>query len=916
MTSLRTGRLSRNGLVRARFAVILAVVVLCGLVVVTGVAGVAAGDSSGSPESGAPAALGSNVVLLSDQSCDPDEDAVVVRFEDEHVVSGAAADDCPSDPHITTDDGHNTRLVVTDGIVQTETGERVLADGNEIHQLDDADPDLVVADGDFVNSSLVVGEDGRIVLEDDEDVALRTDDSRADVVFSDDPELDVTITETNSPGEGEQLDVTVEIDYVGYYDVSEDLQLKVDNGTGPELVATTGIDLEQRETKTVTLEYETQLGDASGLEVIAFANNVEDQTEVNVDRAGVFVEIIDSNRPAEGDELEVTAEIERVGDLERHDYDDPYLIEFFVDDARVSGKAVDPLDSGSSTTETFTYQTVEGDGPEIEATIDGIRGDSDTKSLEVVSESAHEGGVYVNITDSNAPEEGDDLEVTAEIGHDDLPDGDHEYQIEFLVDGSVEDTTNVTLSGPGSDTVTETFSYETDVGDAPRIDVDVTSPGDDDSTRPRIYGSGFQVEIIDTNAPVNESERLRATVTIENTGDVAGEQNVRLIVDQAADDPRRTVRSVRDNATVSLDAPEVTTERFSFETTDRDPSMVELIVRSENDEDRINATVRPDSPFFEISEADVPSSVAPGEEMSFDTVISNVGSQPGTQYVDIEFAGESAHIDRVSLDAIEETSVSSAVTAPDDPGTYEYTIRTANDTVEGTIDVGGSSADDDDDGSSSDSDSDDGSETDGESTDTETETETASETETSPADDDRSWLWLLLLFGTFGVLCAVPVWLVYRNDPDDFPPEPAEIPTALQEETAAIGAAGNEKLTSLKATDVDSLVTALKAVDAAAIVAAAKRAVGLGTGTLIVQNELPKPTTVRIRCQTADDTVLLEDLTLDPDERRELGSLPTSNQFKVGAGVEDITSHEEVFDRKNGNVGVVLRPEGIVIGNW
>ncbi|MCW8173470.1 hypothetical protein D8S78_22525 [Natrialba swarupiae] len=304
--------------------------------------------------------------------------------------------------------------------------------------------------------------------------------------------------------------------------------------------------------------------------------------------------------------------------------------------SRVSSRAVDPVGGSSSTTETFTYSTSEGDGPDVDVGLTVFDGDIsddpewhnrvDHRTVPVVSEDAYKQEATVNLTSWNAPEEGDDLELTADIEHDDLPDGSHTVPVVFYANGETIEERSVALSGPGSDSVSESFTYETTQGDAPDVTAGVRTPGDRQSESVRVFGSGFQVEILETNAPVNESERMQATVAIQNIGDIADAQDVRLIVDRAGDDPDNRLERRQDNASINLGVGETTTEQFSYRTGSNEPPVVDLIARSENDEDRVTATVRPDAPRFEVTEIELPESAEAGEEVPITAEITNEGA--------------------------------------------------------------------------------------------------------------------------------------------------------------------------------------------------------------------------------------------------------------------------------------------------
>ncbi|WP_092905250.1 COG1470 family protein [Halostagnicola kamekurae] len=103
---------------------------------------------------------------------------------------------------------------------------------------------------------------------------------------------------------------------------------------------------------------------------------------------------------------------------------------------------------------------------------------------------------------------------------------------------------------------------------------------------------------------------------------------------------------------------------------------------------------------------------------------------------------------------------------------------------------------------------------------------------------------------------------------------------------------------------------------ASAIVARAQQTVrGIigGGDTVVVENGLSRDATVRLRVRNSDEVVFLEDLTLADGEQREFRCLPDSGEFEVGAGVDDIDSHAEVFQTKPNGVGVRLEPDGISI---
>ncbi|WP_230198692.1 hypothetical protein [Halopiger djelfimassiliensis] len=837
------------------------------------VAGVAATSSPSLLSSGS----------IADQSTNTSETHVVVRFADDHVVTETVADETPSDPNVTAG---GERLVVVDGVVETEDGDAIEVDGNQV-RVAETDPNLVVTDGNVLNDTMEVDRsDNGIVKTVEGGSPVRTEDGTA-VRFTGYDETDFVpnITDVNRPGEGETLSVTAEFENTEYGEATRDVTLQLLEDGAKRANVTSDVSLAAGESTTKTFEYETTAGDhgIDELEVVVDYDGNVDSEPVTIDEAATLVSITDWTQPAAGDELEVTAEIDRRGNYPEGTQE--FLIELRVDDSHVTTKPVE-LAPGGKAVETFSYETSEADSPRVDVELKS-GDDADTATIDVLGQATHEESVSATIVDRNLPNEGEDLEITGQIEYTGVvPDDPQEYPIELYVDGDLADEKTVTLHG--DEVVTETFTYRTESGDAPRVDVDLVSPGDGDSARPRVNGSGFDVRIESINAPVNASERLEAVVSIENTGDVAGKQNVRMRIDSAIDDPDRTVRHVRDRTTVSLEVGERTTERLSYRTSSADTPKVEVAVLSDDAEAVRNATVRAKAPRFGVHRTAAEYAEQSGE-LTLSADINNTGTEPGDQYVEFLLDGEVVYVDRVVLDPWAEKTVSTTI-EPDGLGAYDFEVVTENETASDVAAVGVKPDDEPEpDSDAAPNDSADG------------------EVDPDDESDESSLPWWLLFPGILVVVVSAVVVLVYRHDPDEFPPDPADVPTAVREEASASAAAAKRHATRL--------VAALKAGDTDAVLAAVKTLVGLGTGTLIVQNDLPKETTVRVRCQTAEETVLLEDLQLRPEERRDLGSLPNVDQFKVGAGVEDITAHEEVFQGISGDVGVVLRAEGIVIAN-
>ncbi|WP_152031303.1 hypothetical protein [Natrarchaeobaculum aegyptiacum] len=808
---------------------------------------------------------------------DASDDEVVVRFNGDVVTSkSVSSDEVPENPHLTVGD-EDGDLVEIDGDELKAGDEPVTADNNTVRVRSD-DPDLVVTTRNVVNDTIVVDDDGNVTTEESE---VQLEAGGEPIVYPDYDQYYYSVQDISADdaiGEGEDLELTVELWNTKFADGDEEeveIQL-VDGGSEP---TSRNVSLEGGEREDLSFTHETAWGDsdATAVEVDVLENGTTgQQLGLSISEAKVVVDDIDTNTPVAGDDLIISADLVRFG---TYPDGDDYIIDFYVDGERAGDTTVS-IPPGSEQTVEFPYETSKNDTTLDVAVDTGDHSDSTTASI--LSQPFLENNLEAMIVDRNWPDEGENLTLTTFVQYQDEdiePESPQEYPIELYVEGELVDSHTARLE-PDDPFDRFELVYETQPGDAPRVDAEVRSPGAGDTAQPRINGSGFEVSIVEIDDPVNESDRLTTIAQIENTGDITDEQDVRLRIDSGYGDPDRTSREVVDNATVELGPGHRTTERFTYRTNADDVPIVEVAIISGDDEALGNATVRAAEPWFDVSETTVEHDEVT-DEVTLSAAVNNTGLETDEQYVEFIVDGEVVHIDRVSLGPWEERVLSTTIDAPA-PGSYDFSVVTddVEEVATGAVTVDDPSAGPADDG------------VDDEIDDTE-----------PPADDDDGLPWYLVALGVLGVLASVFVLVVYRNDPENFPPDAATL--QQQARSAAQTASARASV----------LVAAIKSGDPGAIAAALKRMVGLGAGSLIVQNELPREALVRVRCQTADDTVVLEDLELAPNERRELGSLPDAGEFTVGAGVEDITAHQEAFSSVSGDVGVVLKAEGILIAN-
>ena len=174
-------------------------------------------------------------------------------------------------------------------------------------------------------------------------------------------EFTVTIQDTNEPVEGDTIDVTAEIENVGDAEATQTVELDAgDLGTD-----STAVTLGAGETSEVTLTVGTAAGDAGDHTVTVASDANEDSAGVTVLAAADFaVTITDTNEPDAGEDIEVTFEVENVGDVEATQTLD------LTTAPDIGGSSTEvTLDGGESAVETLTVGTETDDDGEYTVTV-------------------------------------------------------------------------------------------------------------------------------------------------------------------------------------------------------------------------------------------------------------------------------------------------------------------------------------------------------------------------------------------------------------------------------------------------------------------------------------------------------------------------------------------------------------------
>jgi hypothetical protein len=178
----------------------------------------------------------------------------------------------------------------------------------------------------------------------------------------------------------------------------------------------------------------------------------------------------------------------------------------------------------------------------------------------------------VRITDVNDPViEGEPLDVDYTVENTGGEGGTQ--NVRFLVDGEEINEREVNLTS--GEQVTGSFTYQTEQGDSPNVDVRVESDDDFDTRTATVNAPAqFDVSITNVNEPITEGEDLNVDYTVENTGDETDTQTIELL---DFDD------QVVDSIEVTLDGGETTSGTLTWSTAVGDAESDEITVRSEDD---------------------------------------------------------------------------------------------------------------------------------------------------------------------------------------------------------------------------------------------------------------------------------------------------------------------------------------------
>ena len=565
---------------------------------------------------------------------DAGEYEATAESEDDSASTTVVVEEAPDAAFFAVDVSTNSPIEVG------ETAE-VVADVENTGELEGTQDVTVSLDGEETTETLTLEADESASVELEAQIdepgtyeasaASANDSDTAELVVLEPANFDVAIDADESVTEGETVDVEATVENTGEVEDTQDVTVAIADEETTESVA-----LDAGDSETVDLAWETEAGDAG--EYVATAESEDDSASTTVvveeaPDAAHFAVDVSTNSPIEvGETAEVVADVENTGEQEG------------TQDVSVS------LD-GEETTQTLTLEADESASVELEAQIDepgtyeasaASANDSDTEEF-VVLEPAH---FDVEVSVDSPIEAGETAEVVADIENT----GEVEDTQDVSVSVADEETTeSVTLEGAESDAVT--LEWETTADDAGTYDA--TAASDDDSDTAELVvlePAHFDVEITETNEPVEEEETLEVSADIENTGEVEDTQDIVLDIDGDA----------VDETSLTLEGAESDSVTLEWETEADDAGEYTATVSSDDDSDSADVEVEePLEPaFFAVDIVDTNSPVTIDEHVEVTAEIENTGDESADQIVELTFYPDEESIGDEEPPAIDSTIVS------------------------------------------------------------------------------------------------------------------------------------------------------------------------------------------------------------------------------------------------------------------
>ena len=379
---------------------------------------------------------------------------VLVHEPTNTVIHERAFDIEPIQESMTlTVDGEATDVAVDEGETVPYTVTATLTDGSVEDVTDSVDAIDVTGSGDVsIDESLneLTGETtGDVTV-----TATRDDDSDSvDVTVRDPVAFDVAITdEPDAVTEGETATIVATVENTGTREATQTIGFSVDGSVEGQKQRT----LSPGDSEELSFEYVTETGDAEEIAVDIESDSDDASTTVDVNYDVFFDVTVDDARTDdsifEDETADVVVDVENIGEE-----DGTQTVTFLVDGNEELTRDLS-VDSKTAVDETFTYDAQAGDAPAIDIAVVPDRGDSSTTTISV-DEPAFFTAAIDGATD-NRTITGNEIQFVATVEN--VGDREETRTLNYSFDGSVENSTDETLAGGESTTVT--FSHTVPFG--------------------------------------------------------------------------------------------------------------------------------------------------------------------------------------------------------------------------------------------------------------------------------------------------------------------------------------------------------------------------------------------------------------------------------------------------------------------
>lgn len=534
---------------------------------------------------------------------------------------------------------------------------------------------------------------------------------------------------------GETVKVTATIENTGDGIESQTVWLYYDDDRVDERES---LELGGDDSESVTFEYDTTSADVPTTNLTVATEDTDETIEITVDEPPLFdIEVIESpDTVVVGESITLTATVDNEGTLE-----DTQTIELLVGDERVNETEL-TLVGQESDTITVSEETAR-DTPEETVNVSLTSEDTEeTVAVDIVE--PEPANVVINSVQApTAVPAGDDIELIIDVENEGDLRADHTLTTTAsdLMESQVEDP--IDLEGGTTDEMTVTLPTEPE---DEAIETEITvDTGDDTEERTVTIDeptpATFEIDAFEHADPIEATGSLSVNATIQNTGTVAGSQNVTLLVDD----------EVVDETTLSIDADshaDVGFEVDSLESGERDLTLetanetVSSTVEVNEASDGGGGGGAPslDPAFIEVTFSETPDEIDPDETVDVQVTAANVGDATATQELTLYADGSPVDTDERMIPSNNQRFVSFSFSADDVDGeSVELMVESADDEESIDIETAGTDSESEGDTEADDESEEAADEADDEADDTADESETPeqeTDDDTSEGDDD------------------------------------------------------------------------------------------------------------------------------------------------------------------------------------